>query len=381
MPAYQGNKRRVIPLIQDGIDKIENKYGPIQSFVDLFHGMGSVTDIFRPKGIDVYCVDAQRYSFSVAVAKSLSEEEWVMATTLIDEMNDLPRGKYTGFFFRNYTIKSCGEGRMFFTKRNAKRIDQFRAAIRNASLPFNIREYLLASLIDAAIRRANSCGHFSAYLKNWKGGSHLDLTLEKLPLYDNKSTMHIYRTTAERFLRKNRYKKFDLVYLDPPYAHRQYSLMYHIPETISRQDFPEIAGKSGRRTGKDVFNSNFCNKRHALNAFREVIHGINAKNILISYNESPMASIADLIEICKTKGRVEITGDTRQEFVSRDTHHKKTMMEYLIWIECGEGSRVPKIKPPETFWGPTKGKFLITKGTALPPTSMRNRIYTLGERE
>jgi len=36
----------------------------------------------------------------------------------------------------------------------------------------------------------------------------------------------------------------DVVYLDPPYNHRQYSGNYHILETIAKNDKPKIKGKT-----------------------------------------------------------------------------------------------------------------------------------------
>jgi len=39
----------------------------------------------------------------------------------------------------------------------------------------------------------------------------------------------------------------DILYLDPPYNHRQYATNYHLLETIAKYDNPEIHGKTGLR--------------------------------------------------------------------------------------------------------------------------------------
>ena len=39
----------------------------------------------------------------------------------------------------------------------------------------------------------------------------------------------------------------DILYLDPPYNHRQYATNYHLLETVAKYDNPKIHGKTGLR--------------------------------------------------------------------------------------------------------------------------------------
>ena len=39
----------------------------------------------------------------------------------------------------------------------------------------------------------------------------------------------------------------DILYLDPPYNHRQYATNYHLLETVAKYDDPKIYGKTGLR--------------------------------------------------------------------------------------------------------------------------------------
>jgi adenine-specific DNA-methyltransferase len=58
----------------------------------------------------------------------------------------------------------------------------------------------------------------------------------------------------------------DILYIDPPYNSRQYGSNYHLLETVSRYDSPNIYGKTGIRPYDDV-KSKYCQKRNALKEF------------------------------------------------------------------------------------------------------------------
>ena len=63
----------------------------------------------------------------------------------------------------------------------------------------------------------------------------MELTPADLMLNDQD---HIIYNEDINTLIKN--TKHDVVYLDPPYNHRQYSGNYHILETIAKNDKPKI---------------------------------------------------------------------------------------------------------------------------------------------
>jgi adenine-specific DNA-methyltransferase len=78
--------------------------------------------------------------------------------------------------------------------------------------------------------------------------------------------------------------KHDVVYLDPPYNHRQYSGNYHILETIARYDSPEIHGKTGMRDCREQ-KSDYCSRSNVKRAYSELIENIDANYIFLSYND------------------------------------------------------------------------------------------------
>ena len=75
----------------------------------------------------------------------------------------------------------------------------------------------------------------------------------------------------------------EVVYLDPPYNHRQYSGNYHILETIAKYDSPRIKGKTGMRDCSTQ-KSLYCSRDKVKEAYRDLITKIDAKYIFLSYN-------------------------------------------------------------------------------------------------
>jgi adenine-specific DNA-methyltransferase len=87
-----------------------------------------------------------------------------------------------------------------------------------------------------------------------------------------------------------------VVYLDPPYNHRQYSGNYHILETIAKNDKPKIKGKTGMRDCSSQ-KSLYCSKNEVKKAYDELISNITAKYIFLSYNDEGLMSLDDIKEI------------------------------------------------------------------------------------
>ena len=49
----------------------------------------------------------------------------------------------------------------------------------------------------------------------------------------------------------------DILYLDPPYTQNQYSVQYHLLETIAKYDYPKIKGKGGLRNTSETASAFF----------------------------------------------------------------------------------------------------------------------------
>ena len=88
---------------------------------------------------------------------------------------------------------------------------------------------------------------------------------------------------SEEFIETYSNNYSTLLYMDPPYNHRQYCANYHVLETIARYDNPELRGVTGLRSFGNQ-KSAFCLKKQALPALEEMIRKTKARFVFLSYN-------------------------------------------------------------------------------------------------
>lgn len=135
----------------------------------------------------------------------------------------------------------------------------------------------------------------------------------------------------------------DILYLDPPYNSRQYVSNYHLLETISRYDSPEIKGVTGVRNYKEQ-KSAFCVKKEALKALEEIIEKANFENIVLSYSNEGLMTFDEIEKILKKYGmpktykRYDIP---YRKYKSKITKEEKILYEYIFFIK-------KNIKPKQT---------------------------------
>ena len=106
--------------------------------------------------------------------------------------------------------------------------------------------------------------------------------------------------------------KADIVYIDPPYNSRQYSDAYHLLENLVEWKKPEVFGVA-RKMDRTGLKSEYCTIK-ATKAFKDLVDNLEAKYILVSYNNMgekgvgrSQAKISDkeIIEILESKGDVK----------------------------------------------------------------------------
>ena len=115
----------------------------------------------------------------------------------------------------------------------------------------------------------------------------------------------------------------DLVYLDPPYNSRQYCDAYHVLENVARWEKPKVFGVA-KKMDRTALKSAYCTKE-ATEAFTDLIENINARYILLSYNnmenkgnERSNAKLADedIMRILQNKGEVLIFEENYKAFTT-----------------------------------------------------------------
>ena len=144
----------------------------------------------------------------------------------------------------------------------------------------------------------------------------------------------------------------DLAYLDPPYNQHRYDANYHVWETVIEWDEPDHYGVACKRVdirdtvGRSPFNS----RRTMPEALARVVGAVDAEVIVLSYNDESWLSLAELYELCRPRGQVEVLAfdsaryvgaqigihDPKGRKVGRVSHLRNT--EYVL--VAGERGRV-----------------------------------------
>ena len=151
-----------------------------------------------------------------------------------------------GKIFKFYVLGG-GNGRQYFSDENTCKIDAIRKEIE--ILKFGSNEYfaMIASLLESSDSVANTGSVYGAFLKHLK---NFNLTLAKfIPSFHQNE---IYQMDASELIGKI---YGDILYLDPPYNHREYRANYHLLNTIT------LTGL--RNYAKLVW----CKKKIVINAF------------------------------------------------------------------------------------------------------------------
>ena len=270
---YHGSKTKLIDKIHEVINKEEIKYS---SFLDLFSGTGVVGYSFNSKDISVFFND-------FLVSNYYTYQAWFGYQEI-----SLPKIEKIIFGYNNldkleHNYVSLNFGNTYFSVNNCKKIGFIRddIEIKHKRKEINDREkaILITSLLVSLDKIANTVGHYDAYRKN--GDIDKDLILYELDIPLNSTNMNnqIFCEDANDLVKRI---KADIVYIDPPYNSRQYSDAYHFLENIAEWKKPDVFGIA-KKYDRSSKKSQYCLKQ-APYIFNDLIQNINAKYIIVSYN-------------------------------------------------------------------------------------------------
>ena len=374
--AYIGNKRRLLPFIENVFLEILDKDKNIKSALDLFAGSGSVSRLLKTLDLEVYSNDWEYYSYILNYAHihvNIEETKNMFIHTgglqnTIETINNINRIKNKDrYISKYYSPKNdynpdLKNERLFYTQYNGTKIDIIRHNIeelyKNNAINQKEYFYLIASLIYEAATHTNTSGVFKAFHSGF-GGRNKDalsriltpISLKELPLYNGKKG-YVSMLDANEFAIKNKDKKFDLVYLDPPYNQHQYGSNYHLLNTIALWDKPKINKNiyiNGKKTDKGGIRkdwiktkSDYCYKKTAKNSLINLLDNINANHIVMSYSTDGIIEFDDLISILENKGDLKIATSEYVKYrgAKRSIVNKTKNIEYLFIIDA----RKSKIK-------------------------------------
>lgn len=326
---YIGSKYTLIDFITQTIDEvISNENNKELIFGDLFAGTGVVGAKFKEKGYKVIANDIQHYSYSLN--KHNIENNSEIDISKLDYLNQLDG--IEGFIYKNYCAGS-GSDRNYFTDYNGKKCDAIRQELEKMYKEKEITEaeytYFLASLINSIDKHANTASVYGAFLKHIKKSAQKQFNLELIPIIKGEKIGEVYNQDIKKVITE---VKGDILYLDPPYNARQYCSNYHVLETISKYDNPNVRGKTGLRDYTEQ-KSEFCSKRTVESAFEHVIKNADFKYIFLSYNNEGLMSIDTIKKIMSKYGEYKVFTKEYRRFKadkSENRNHKAdNTIEYL----------------------------------------------------
>jgi adenine-specific DNA-methyltransferase len=228
---------------------------------------------------------------------------------------DLPPGFIEELYAARDESRITRQDRVFYTRQNARRIDDYRRLIAEA--PAAWRDLLLGPLLSAASIHANTAGVFKGFYKDratgigrfgGTGGDALPrilgpvvLAAPELSLFDcDCEVMQRDANEAVRLVRG-----LDLAYIDPPYNQHPYGSNYFMLNLIANYRRPErLSAVSGIPTDWRRSGYNVRSRSAALLA--DLVGHADAAFLLVSFNDEGFITPAELQDILSREGRVEV---------------------------------------------------------------------------
>jgi adenine-specific DNA-methyltransferase len=351
--TYIGNKRALLHFIGRGIQKVQSRLNKEKlAIFDVFSGSGITARYFKQFSGFLAVNDLEKYSTVINQCYLSNENELDIPSlkntynNMISQLSDdkLEPGLIAGLYApKDDTNIQPGE-RVFYTQRNAMYIDTARKLI--GKLPENEQKFFLAPLLSEASIHANTSGVFKGFYKNKEtgigqfGGKKQDALFRitgniylPFPIFSNFNTrVMICNGDSNQIIET--VPEVDIAYLDPPYNQHPYGSNYFMLNLILDNKAPEqISRISGIPPG---WNRSAYNKgRLAYTALKDLVNGIKAKYVLISFNSEGFIKTGEMKDMLEKTGKLEILETQYNTFRggrnlnNREIHVK----EYLYLLE------------------------------------------------
>lgn len=322
--TYIGNKRALLGHIGAAVERVKRRLGKNRLRVfDAFAGSGVVSRFLKAHASLLISNDIEDYALVIGrcYLRNKSTVDLPTLTAIVEDFNarvdteDLPVGFIEELYSPRDESHITRTDRVFYTKKNARRLDNYRRLIQTA--PPEMHDLLLGPLLSEASIHANTAGVFKGFYKDRHtrvgrfGGTRSDALLRilgeitlQVPVLSNfECDYQVLQEDAN--LAARRLKQLDLAYLDPPYNQHPYGSNYFMLNLLVHYERPKhISRVSGiptnwRRSGYNV-------RAQSLPLMRDLLTAIDAPFLLISFNNEGFIPPEEMRSLLETFGSVAV---------------------------------------------------------------------------
>ncbi|MCS6829420.1 MAG: DNA adenine methylase [Armatimonadota bacterium] len=351
-----GNKRALLPYIADAVETVRTKLRkPRLHILDGFAGSGVVSRLFKSYAQRLVSNDIEQYAAVTArcYLANKSEVDWQEIEDIVADLNrrvlieKLPMGFIEELYAPEDEEHITAEDRVFYTRENARRIDNYRRLIDE--YPSQFRHLLLGPLLHEASVHANTAGVFKGFYKDRRtgvgkfGGTNADaLSRIKAPIVMEPPILSNFEceylvlqediNAAIRHL-----DALDLAYYDPPYNQHPYGSNYFMLNLITTYTRPQRISKvSG--IPEDWQRSGYNARHRCFWLLRDLLLHTDASFILLSYNNEGFISLEQVYSLLNKIGHVHSIHIPYTVFRGCRNIHKRgfRVTEYLFLVERGK---------------------------------------------
>ncbi len=322
--TYIGNKRALLGHMGTAVEQVKRRLGKDQLRIfDAFSGSGVVSRFLKADASLLISNDLEDYAAVIArcYLRNRSTVDLAAISQIVADLNakvvtePLPPGFIEELYAPRDESSITKEDRVFYTKSNARRLDNYRRLID--AVPSDLKDMLLAPLLSRASIHANTAGVFKGFYKNRDtkvgqfGGSGSDALVRimgeirlAVPVLSRfECEYEVLQEDANTAAR--RLKSLDLAYIDPPYNQHPYGSNYFMLNLLVRYERPtHMSRVSGiptnwRRSGYNV-------RAKALPLLRQLLNTIDAPFLLISFNNEGFIPPAEMRATLNELGSVDV---------------------------------------------------------------------------
>jgi adenine-specific DNA-methyltransferase len=351
--TYIGNKRSLLSNIAVALDRSKRRLGKSKlRLLDAFSGSGVVSRFFKAHSSYLAACDLEHYAGVIgrcflanrSSVRLADLEEIVCAFNARIEHRQFPLGFIEELYSPKNESNITAEDRVFYTRSNAKRIDNYRRLIE--TVPSEVRDLLLGPLLGRASVHANTAGVFKGFYKNKAtqigqyGGSGKDaltrilgkIELEVPVLSRFECECEVIAGDINHTVKQM--PDLDLAYLDPPYNQHPYGSNYFMLNLIAEYERPkDISRVSG--IPSDWKRSGYNVRDQSLKLMEDLVDRVPAKHLLISFNDEGFIAPPDMHTMLSKRGKVDVMDIQynafrgSRSFVNRSIH----VTEHLYLVE------------------------------------------------